>query len=642
MRRRMPAGLLRAFSSLALFAVTSAGSLTAQTPELNVAAPRGPTDSAELEAFLDGVMAAHMSDKHIAGATVSVVRDGRVLLSKGYGFADVGERRPVDADRTMFRIGSVTKLFTWTAVMQLVEAGRIDLDADVNTYLDFEIPDTYDEPITMRHILSHTPGFEEDSRDLFAKDSTGIVPMGTWLADNIPARVRPPGQYSSYSNYATALAGYVVERVSGTPYDAYIEQHILQPLGMDQTTSRQPLPAGLVDDMSNGYRWANGTFEDESFEIITGAAPAGSISASASDMARFMLAHLNGGELDGQRILGEETAALMHGRGFEHDPRLPGWALGFYEKNSHGVRMIGHGGDTQWFHSDLTLIPEDDVGVFVSYNTDTGGEISFAAFLSTFLDHYYPSMPPPVVLTDEDREQAERVAGTYQFNRMSYTTWQKAAGLAGAVSVAVDEEGALLVNLMGDALRMVPVGPLLYREELGHELLAFQEDESGAITHAFIGSAPMMVLERLAWFQTPALHQLLLGLCGVIFLATIIAAVRRFFRRHWGHARPEDELSGRWLIVGIAALNVAFLVALAVLASDFWALLTSPFTDLQIALALPVIAGLLTIAAIVVAVRHWRSQAGTRGARITYSVVIAASLVFLWSLNMWNLLGWRF
>ncbi|HEU5208311.1 MAG TPA: serine hydrolase domain-containing protein, partial [Longimicrobiales bacterium] len=407
-------------------------------------------------------------------------------------------------------------------------------------------------------------------------------------------------------------------------------------------TTRQPLPAQLVADMSQGYEWSGGTFEEEPFEIITGAAPAGSISSSASDMAKFMLAHLNGGELNGQRILGAETAELMHTRGFEHDARLPGWALGFYESSSHGVRIIGHGGDTQWFHSDLALIPEDGVGVFVSYNTDTGGEVSFSAFMQAFLDHYYPSTPPPVVLTDEHREQASRVAGTYQFNRMSYTTWQKAAGLMGGVKVSADEEGALVVGLLGEPMRMVPVGPLLYREELGHELLAFEEDEDGAVTHAFIGSAPMMVLERLSWFQSPTLHQVLLILCAVIFVATIIAAVRRFFRKRWGHVRPEDELRGRSLIVGIAVLDVAFLVALGVLASDFWALLSPPFTDLQLALALPVIAGLLTIAAIVVAVRHWRSGAGTRGARITYSVVIATSLVFMWSLNMWNLLGWRF
>ena len=639
MRRSHQAGLA-ALGAAMLIAVATP--IAGQTPELSVAAPRGPTDSAELESFLDGVMIAHMNDKHIAGATVSVVRDGRVLLAKGYGFSNVGEREPVDPDHTMFRIGSVSKLFTWTAVMQLVEAGQIDLDADVNTYLDFEIPATYDPPITMRHILSHTAGFEEDSRDLFTKDSTGIRVMGEWLAENLPRRVRPPGRYSAYSNYATALAGYIVERVSGLSYDDYLDRHILEPLGMRYTTSRQPLPAHLVADMSYGYKRANAAFKDEPFEIITGAAPAGSISSSARDMARFMLAHLGGGALDGQRILSAETAALMHQRGFEHDPRLPGWALGFYEKSSHGVRVIGHGGDTQWFHSDLALIPDENVGVFVSYNTDTGGEISFGAFLETFLDHYYPSVPVPVVITDADREAAARVAGTYQFNRMSYTTWQKAAGLAGGVSIDVDEDGALLVDLMGEPVRMVPVGPLLYREELADGLLAFEEDEDGKVTHAFIGAAPMMVLERQSWFETATLHQFLLGLCAVIFVATIVAAVRRFFRVRWGHARPEDGLAGRWLIIGIAALDVLFLIALGVLASDFWALLSPPFTDLQLALALPVIAGLLTIGAIVVAVGHWRSSAGTRGARITYSVVIAASLVFMWSLNTWNLLGWRF
>jgi len=196
-----------------------------ETPARAPATPaplRGVRDRAELEAFVDGIMDANLRDKHVAGATVAVVKDGALLFAKGYGYADVAKRKPVEAERSLFRIGSTSKLFTWTAVMQLVEQGKLDLDTDVNKYLDFKIPATFPQPITLRHIMTHTPGFEEDSRDLISDDSATLIPLGTWLAKHIPGRVRPPGTYASYSNYATALAGYVVQRVSGMPWDDYI------------------------------------------------------------------------------------------------------------------------------------------------------------------------------------------------------------------------------------------------------------------------------------------------------------------------------------------------------------------------------------------------------------------------------------
>jgi CubicO group peptidase (beta-lactamase class C family) len=215
------------------------------------APPRGVRDRVELEAFLDGLMTANLADKHIAGATVAVVRDGVLFFAKGYGYADVEHHAPVDPARTLFRVGSATKLFTWTAIMQLVEQGKVDLDGDVNEYLDFKIPSTYPQAITLKHVMTHTTGFEDDVRDLFTTDAAKIVPLRRWLEAHIPERVRPPGTYSSHSNYATALAGYVVERVSGMPWEDYVEQHILGPLQMTHATVRQPLRERFRRDMSH-------------------------------------------------------------------------------------------------------------------------------------------------------------------------------------------------------------------------------------------------------------------------------------------------------------------------------------------------------------------------------------------------------
>jgi CubicO group peptidase (beta-lactamase class C family) len=615
----------------------------AGAPAAPAAPTRGLRDRAELEAFLDGVMAANLRDKHVAGATVAVVKDGAVFFAKGYGWSDAARRTPVSAERSLFRIGSISKLFTWTAVMQLVEQGKLDLDADVNRYLDFKIPATYPQPITLRHIMTHTPGFEEDGRDLFTEDSTRMIPMGRWLATHMPARVRPPGTYSSYSNYATALAGYVVQRVSGLSFDDYVEQRILQPLGMTQTTTRQPLPARFRADMSGGYSWGDGQYKSHKYEIVNGAAPAGSIASSATDMARFMLAHLGGGALDGRRILAESTTARMHARAFGHDPRLPGFALGFYEKSSHGLHIIGHGGDTRWFHSDLALVPSERLGVFVSYNTSTGGELSFGPFVTEFLDHYYPTEPaPPATLSAAAAEQARRAAGEYVFNRHSYTTFQKALGLAGAVTVAAGDSGRLTLDSPLGKMHLVPVGPLLYRDEMGGDLVAFKGDDGvGPARLGFLGIAPMMTLERVPWYASPKLHWVVLGLGVATFLLTLLAAAGRALRRRSGTLRPEDPLPGRWLVVTVAALNVVFLVAVVAVLGSSGGLLEGPLTGLKIALALPVIAALLTLGAVAMAISQWRRGLGTRGARLRYGWTVALALLFVWSLSQWNLLGWR-
>lgn len=605
------------------------------------AATRGLHDREELEGFLDGVMAANLRDKHVAGATVAVVKDGALFFAKGYGYADVAARTPVDAARTLFRIGSTSKLFTWTSVMQLVEQGTLDLDADVNRYLDFKIPATYPQPITLRHIMTHTAGFEEDGRDLITDDASRVIPLGRFLATHMPGRVRPPGVHASYSNYATALAGYVVQRVSGQPWDAYVEQHILAPLGMTQTSTRQPLPPRLRPDMSQGYQWNGSGFTPKPFEFITGESPAGSISASATDMATFMLAHLGGGAVNGHRVLAEPTAALMHARAFGHDPRLPGFALGFYEQSSHGLRLIGHGGDTEWFHSDLALIPSERVGVFVSYNTNTGGALSFGPFLTQFLDHYYPDPPPVAALRPDAAREAARVAGEYAFNRRSYTTFQKAFGLAGGVQVSAADSGRLLLHwALGDT-RLVPVGPLLYRDELGDDLVAFKAAGAGPAEYGFMGAVPMMVMERVRWWNAVHLHWFVLGLGVVVFVGTVVAAVRRFVRRRAGERLAGDALPGRWLLVTLAVLDVVFLVAVAAILGKSGGILENPLTGLKAALALPVLAALLTLGAAGMSFLQWRDHTGTRGARLRYTATVVVALLFTWSLNQWNLLGWR-
>ncbi|WP_231733785.1 serine hydrolase domain-containing protein, partial [Sphingomonas sp. CCH9-H8] len=319
----------------------------------------------DVDAWLDGYMPYALARGDIAGAVVVVVKDGAVVTQRGFGYADVAKRAPVDPATTLFRPGSTSKLFTWTAVMQQVEAGKIDLDADINTYLDFKIPPYGDKPITMRHLMTHTAGFEEIIKGLLAFDIQ-LKPLGDILKERIPERIYAPGTTPAYSNYATALAGYIVERVSGQSFDTYVERNIFDRLGMRYASFRQPLPAKLKPFMSQGYELGSG--KAQRFEII-GMAPAGAMSASGADMAKFMLAFLDQG---GPLLKPATTAQMLKAQNFSVKGANQ-MALGFYEDWINGRRAVGHGGDTVYFHTDLKIFPAEKVGIFISVNSQGGG-----------------------------------------------------------------------------------------------------------------------------------------------------------------------------------------------------------------------------------------------------------------------------
>jgi CubicO group peptidase (beta-lactamase class C family) len=609
---------------------------------------QGPTDPAELEAFIDGIMAVQLQANHVAGATIAVVKDGNLFFAKGYGFADLKNKKPVLADRTMFRPGSVSKLFTWTAVMQLYEQGKIDLDADVNTYLkDFKIPATYPQPITMTHLLSHTPGFEDLGMGMWARTAKDLSPLGPWLAAHIPARVRPPGELTSYSNYGTALAGYIVEVVSGIPFEDYIEQNIFKPLGMEHSTFREPLPAAIAPDMSVAYTFKDGLFKAEDFELINGMNPAGSSSACATDMAKFMIAHLQNGQFGDRRILKEETTKFMHTRLFAHDPRVAGNAHGFWEADVHGLHLIEHGGDTIYFHSQLALIPEKNLGWFVSYNSPNGparGEL-----FEAFLDRYYPPAAPAaeVKALPDSARRLRQVSGSYGITRRSFKTYEKLAALMMTIKMGPTKEGNLLVALPGamGARQFVEIEPLVFQQLEGRGRIVFRADAKGRITHAFLDILPHTAMVKLAWYQTPPFHYLLLAFSVLLFLTAVLgwplAALSRVLcrRKCTGAAAPK---AARWLAGVMSGLFIASLLCAVSAVSNEKEMMAGVPPILKFGLALPLIAALLGAGALVYLLKAWRKGYWTRCHRLHYTLVFVAALVFLWFLNFWNLLGWRF
>ncbi len=534
------------------------------------AAPETPATPAltraDLEAWLDGFIPFAIAKGDIAGGVVVVVKDGQVLLEKGYGYADVEKKAPVDPERTLFRPGSVSKLFTWTAVMQQVEQGKIDLDADVNQYLDFKIPPGPDgEILRMRDIMTHTPGFEEAVKELISEDESRIVPLGDTLKVWIPTRIFKAGTMPAYSNYATALAGYIVERTSGLSFDDYLDRNVFGPLGMQHSSFRQPLPKELKANVAQGYEQASG--KPKGYEFIN-LAPAGSLAATGSDMARFMIAHLQNGAYGDARILSEETAKKMHGTPLTILPNVNRMLLGFYETNRNGHRIIAHGGDTQYFHSDLHLYVDDGVGYFISFNS--GGKEGAVgplreAFYRAFADRYFPG-PAAEGQVDKAlaKEHAAQIAGSYIISRRAETSFLSVLNMLQPTKVVVNEDGTismpLLKDLNGEPKKWTEIAPYLWREKDDKWRLAAEVKDGKVVRFTAEWISPFMYMERssgakgVGWLM-PATVASLAALTLTVLFWPVAALVRRRYRKPLPYTGREAK-AYRWGRIG-ALLSLA-------------------------------------------------------------------------------------
>jgi CubicO group peptidase (beta-lactamase class C family) len=618
---------------------------------LEAAAPQalgnaGLRGAEELEAFVDGLVGGELEAYDVAGLTVAVVKDGQLFFAKGYGWADVDRQVPVDADKTLFRPGSASKLFTWTAVMQLVEQGKLDLDADVNTYLtQFKLPASYEAPITLRHALTHTVGLEDGGIGyLMARSPDQIVPLAQSLARHRPARVRPVGTSSaglssSYSNWATSLAGLIVANVSGVSFEDYVEANILRPLGMDSSTFKEPLPEALEKRMSLGYSFEAGAFKPHGYEFIANFGPAGSLAATATDMARFMIAHLQDGRAGDLQILKPETARAMHARVFSPHPAVGGSGLGFYETYVNGRRIIGHGGDTNYFHSELGLLKEEGVGFFVSVNT--GGQAALVPrhFLRAFMNHYFPARLPAVTPSGDSGPRLARYAGRYRALRHSYTRFEKVFALAGGATVAATADNKLVIpDLFGGSAQYVEVAPAVFREVGGDRTVAFVEDNAGRVL-GMVGQFAFIPFYKLRWYESSPFHFTLLGLCLLFFVIGLVSALRNWKSDKAG---PRAARWARRNLGVLGALNLAFVVGfVASFAAGRDDIIFALPKGIYAVLTLPLIGLALTALAAVLAVRAWRESYWTRGSRLLHGAGVVAAIAFMWFLNYWNLLGYR-
>ena len=602
----------------------------------------------DVEAFLDGLLPIQLQRDDIAGAVVMIVKDGKVLFAKGYGYAEVGTKKPVTVDATLFRPGSISKTFTWTAVMQLVEQGKLDLNRDVNDYLDFKIPATFGKPLTLKDIMTHTPGFEETLKDLFVADASRMRPLDQYMKTHLPEEIFPPGTTPAYSNYGASLAGYIVQRVSGLPFDDYVEQNILKPLGMRHSTFRQPLPGNLKPLMSEGYDKASQV--PKSFEFVQ-AWPAGSMSVSADDMSHWMMAHLQNGEYNGAHVLKPETAQLMHSRVFGLVPSLNGMAYGFYEESRNGHRIIGHGGDTQWFHSDMHLMLDDRIGFFLSYNSaGKGGYSPRSALWQTFLDRYFPYTPPAGEQVANAAQDAKSVTGGYWSSRRSATNIAAVLSAIDQNKVTTNSDGTISLDaakdFAGNPKHFKEIAPLLFRDVNGQSHLAFIKDYAGR--QIIVTDVPIAVDQPVPALKSQILNLSLVVSAIVVFVLTLLFwPVNAMLRSHYQYRTDlsPQYLRGRMMMRLFSILNVAFVGsfgAWGLSVDDNIGLISSQF-DLRLHLlqVLGVLGAIGAVFSVVYCVRTWKDDSLWFWAKLWNTLLMMACVSYAFFLWNWHLLNFN-
>jgi len=577
-------------------------------------------EAEEMDRFLAGFFQEELARAHCPGAIVVVVKDGHILLMRGFGYADPVGRVPSTPETDRFYVGSVSKLFTATAAMQLCDRGAVSLQDDVSRYLgEGRIEPRFGQPVTLEHLLTHRSGIE----DLF-------------VIGGRPHRVRPPGEVISYSNHDFDLVGEVIASASGVPFAQYVERHVLGPLGMTRSTfeHRQDLGAPV------GWRYTGSGYVPQPWNFDR-AIPSATLSSTAADMAAFAIAHLQDGEYRGTRILNADTARFMRRQHASNHPALGGVGLAFWEWERNGLRGVEHKGDTAGYEAGLFLLPSERLGLFVSYNSQT--RESPERLFRAFFDHYYPPTPeadsqPPAVATD-----LARVVGTYRWTRCPATTLGKliAAGIEARVSVVAGRLHAEFVFLPIATADYTAVAPLVFRGPgPSGERLAFREERDGRISYMFTGP---LAFERLPWYESAQAVTLFgLGFNIVFLIVSLALPIRAVARRRRGLGAPLTAL--RRATWASATLNLTFLVGVTIVLIGM--LRTESFWNVPLALKLLLVIPLLTspLAAVLLALnaRAWALRLGSARQRVAYGLYALCAVAFVPYLVFWNLIGFNY
>ncbi|MDF5725434.1 MAG: serine hydrolase [Rhizonema sp. PD37] len=615
-----------------------------------------PTDPQELEAFIDRFFL-QLKDGNIPGAVFILVKDGKIFFSKGYGYANLEQKKPVIADKTLFRLGSVSKVFTATAMMQLAEQGKLNLNEDIDHYLQkFHIQNNQFKPITSAHLLTHTDGFNVAwSIGAATRYQSQLPSLEQFLSKNLPKRIRQPGELYVYGDVGIALAGYLVEVLSKVSFTEYINQNILKPLDMRHSSFQQPLPTALAADLAVGYNYRNGTYVRSPFAYIK-SVPSAAMSATATDVAHFMIAQLQGGRYGNTQILNESTVQEMQQQHFTNFPNhngMAGSAYGFYERFQNHQRALEHGGNIYGYTSQIFMLPEQKLGFFVAFNQDD--KIGLREnLIAQFLNHYYPQQKsktelPKTQSSAESYQRIKQIEGSYRFIRYPHDSlvklWIVCFGYQPDVRLKASRDGIVTLYTRGSRWRETE--PWLLRYENSDIYLIFRRDTQGKVTSMSLSNYVFVTHEKLAWYETLDVQKRLLLFSLLIFLSVfclwLINLLIQCWRKQFSNISRKIRLI-QVLIGLISGLNLFFLIGtvILILRINYWEFFFGLPIIMSILLYLPILTTGLTTSLPIIGLIAWKDKSWSIVGRLCYLLTMLASSTFILLLNYWSLLGFQF
>ena len=621
------------------------------------AAPAPFSASGSMEEFTDAFMAQSLNEMHMPGAVVVIVQDGQVVVAKGYGLADVENTTAITA-QTPIQIASLAKLMTFTGVVQLAERGEIAFTDEVNQYLETPLDDAGYAPIQIHHLLTHTEGFEDRTVGIVARTENDIQPLQPFFANTTPARVVAPGEMISYGNFGAVLAGVVIERVSGQNFADYMNANLFAPIGMETSSMRAPLPADIVATMAKEYTYESGAFQAIPL-VYPNVTPAGGLTSSGDDMARYMLMLLNDGEVDDQRVLSSASVQAMFAQQFTGHPDLPGTTYGFMEQFENGQRILRRDGYGTESRARVMFIPEQNLGVFVYYNV---GENDLRdAFFGQFLDEFYPAPNADSPTASDSAESRFAVDGFYAAVQSDQTTYGKLQILfAGLMQITTNEDGTVTINPINfDAYAGIgrpsqwieTSAGFFVRADDGEEgQLAFKQDNGE--TYLFMGTGFLGAYHKLSWYEAPPFQALLAMIVLTAMLVNHILALVALLRARRNRSAAHRLVPAAWgvtlafSVFGSALLPAMFYGIFAqggmIAGLPAYAFGTNPIVALGGNLLWVVV--LLALALTFIVVQVWRNgaQFGSAFTKFYLTFMVFAAVAYVWLVNFWNLLGNRF
>lgn len=432
-----------------------------------------------LEKSIDSLVSIKMASEHIPGLAFIVVKDGKVLLKKGYGYAQLGSTmQKVNPDSTIFRIGSISKTFTATSLLQLVDKKKVNLHSDVNIYLkSIKVSDTFEKPVTPSHLLSHSAGFDEigKGRVVYSKDE--LIPLSSFLKDRL-IRVRPAGVVPAYSTYGIAVAGLIVEELSNLSLESYFKKNIWEPLGMNMTCIE--VPSHLQRYVALGYEYENGTNTLQPWEWYH-TFPASSINSTVVDMGKYMQMYLNFGKFNNRVILSKKRASEVQERQISVHPKVGGFGYGFYENEWDGINTFDHGGDMAGFSSYMVLAKEDNIGIFIVHHHENNN--LRRDVVSTIIKYFHPSSKK---LTPERNLdiKVDSISFAGEYHWLSNCITCPDSNKQQKYKLKANEDG----TLSGFGRTFFQTEPLLFKSTDGKRTMGFLKNKEGQIQYMSLGN----------------------------------------------------------------------------------------------------------------------------------------------------------